>query len=101
MRDPATEAAVLDATAIPASALWRSDFNWKSPRALDPGTDGSECPAACGRAGAADPAHCQDETRDGEDQVKVPVVELDGDEMTRIIWGFIRTSSFFPISTLT
>ena len=24
-------------------------------------------------------------------RVKNPVVELDGDEMTRIIWGFIRT----------
>ena len=35
------------------------------------------------------------------DKIKVhnPVVELDGDEMTRIIWDLIKTSSSCPIST--
>jgi isocitrate dehydrogenase len=29
-------------------------------------------------------------------QVKTPVVELDGDEMTRIIWGFIKNKLILP-----
>ena len=29
-------------------------------------------------------------------QVKTPVVELDGDEMTRIIWGFIKEKLILP-----
>src|SRR5271166_6061152 len=29
-------------------------------------------------------------------QVKTPVVELDGDEMTRIIWGFIKERLILP-----
>src|SRR5215218_8372939 len=29
-------------------------------------------------------------------KVKTPVVELDGDEMTRIIWGFIKDSLILP-----
>ena len=28
--------------------------------------------------------------------VKTPVVELDGDEMTRIIWGFIKDRLILP-----
>ena len=28
--------------------------------------------------------------------VKTPVVELDGDEMTRIIWGFIKEKLIHP-----
>ena len=32
----------------------------------------------------------------GEDQVKNPVVELDGDEMTRIIWDFIKQQLILP-----
>ena len=32
-------------------------------------------------------------------KVANPVVELDGDEMTRIIWRLIRESSSTPIST--
>ena len=27
-------------------------------------------------------------------RVTIPVVELDGDEMTRIIWGFIKARAF-------
>ena len=34
-------------------------------------------------------------------KVKTPVVELDGDEMTRIIWGFIKQKLTFRISTST
>ena len=30
-------------------------------------------------------------------KVANPVVELDGDEMTRIIWQFIKDNSFTPI----
>ena len=29
-------------------------------------------------------------------KVKNPIVELDGDEMTRIIWDFIKTSLILP-----
>ena len=29
-------------------------------------------------------------------KVKTPVVELDGDEMTRIIWGFIKEKLILP-----
>ena len=29
-------------------------------------------------------------------KVKTPVVELDGDEMTRIIWGFIKDKLILP-----
>jgi len=29
-------------------------------------------------------------------KVKTPVVELDGDEMTRIIWGFIKDRLILP-----
>ena len=29
-------------------------------------------------------------------KVKTPVVELDGDEMTRIIWGFIKQKLILP-----
>ncbi len=29
-------------------------------------------------------------------QVKTPVVELDGDEMTRIIWDFIKQKLILP-----
>ena len=29
-------------------------------------------------------------------QVKNPVVELDGDEMTRIIWSFIKEQLILP-----
>ena len=29
-------------------------------------------------------------------KVKTPVVELDGDEMTRIIWGFIKDKLIVP-----
>ena len=29
-------------------------------------------------------------------KVKNPIVELDGDEMTRIIWGFIKKKFIFP-----
>ena len=29
-------------------------------------------------------------------KVKNPVVELDGDEMTRIIWGFIKNKLILP-----
>ena len=29
-------------------------------------------------------------------KVKNPVVELDGDEMTRIIWGFIKKKLILP-----
>ena len=29
-------------------------------------------------------------------KVKTPIVELDGDEMTRIIWGFIKKKFFLP-----
>ena len=29
-------------------------------------------------------------------RVKIPVVELDGDEMTRIIWGFIKEKLILP-----
>nr|AYC80896.1 isocitrate dehydrogenase (NADP(+)) [uncultured bacterium] len=32
-------------------------------------------------------------------KVKNPVVELDGDEMTRIIWQWIRERLISPIST--
>ncbi len=32
-------------------------------------------------------------------KVENPVVELDGDEMTRIIWQLIKRSSSIPIST--
>ena len=32
-------------------------------------------------------------------KVKTPVVEMDGDEMTRIIWEFIKEKLIFPIST--
>ena len=33
-------------------------------------------------------------------QVKNPVVELDGDEMTRIIWSFIKKELVFPFLEL-
>jgi hypothetical protein len=33
---------------------------------------------------------------DGQDQVENPVVELDGDEMTRIIWPFIKDRLIQP-----
>ena len=29
-------------------------------------------------------------------KVENPIVELDGDEMTRIIWKFIKTKLMFP-----
>ena len=29
-------------------------------------------------------------------KVKNPIVELDGDEMTRIIWSFIKEKLIFP-----
>jgi isocitrate dehydrogenase len=29
-------------------------------------------------------------------KVKTPVVEMDGDEMTRIIWGFIKEKLILP-----
>ncbi len=29
-------------------------------------------------------------------QVKTPIVEMDGDEMTRIIWGFIKEKLIRP-----
>ena len=29
-------------------------------------------------------------------KVKTPVVELDGDEMTRVIWGFIKDKLILP-----
>ncbi|MEQ9361717.1 MAG: isocitrate/isopropylmalate family dehydrogenase, partial [Rhodospirillales bacterium] len=29
-------------------------------------------------------------------QVKTPIVELDGDEMTRIIWAFIKDKLILP-----
>ena len=29
-------------------------------------------------------------------KVKTPVVEMDGDEMTRIIWGFIKDKLILP-----
>ena len=32
-------------------------------------------------------------------KVKNPVVELDGDEMTRIIWEFIKDQLILPTST--
>jgi hypothetical protein len=35
------------------------------------------------------PAECEGE-KDGENQVAQPVVELDGDEMARIMWSFIK-----------
>lgn len=34
-------------------------------------------------------------------KVANPVVELDGDEMTRIIWDFIKKKLILPISTST
>ena len=30
-------------------------------------------------------------------KVKNPIVELDGDEMTRVIWEFIKKNSLNPI----
>jgi isocitrate dehydrogenase len=42
-------------------------------------------------AGAA-----QDEDGMAKIKVKTPVVELDGDEMTRIIWGFIKDKLILP-----
>ena len=32
-------------------------------------------------------------------KVKTPIVEMDGDEMTRIMWAMVRRSSSFPGST--
>ena len=34
-------------------------------------------------------------------KVKNPVVELDGDEMTRIIWGFIKDRLILPYLDMT
>ena len=34
-------------------------------------------------------------------KVQNPVVELDGDEMTRIIWSFIKQQLILPTSTST
>lgn len=34
-------------------------------------------------------------------KVENPIVELDGDEMTRIIWDFIKKKLITPILTLT
>jgi isocitrate dehydrogenase len=36
------------------------------------------------------------ERPDGKDQGRNPVVELDGDEMTRIIWQFIKDKLIHP-----
>jgi isocitrate dehydrogenase len=49
-----------------------------------------------GRPGTADPAHASGEDRMAKIKVKTPVVELDGDEMTRIIWGFIKDKLILP-----
>ena len=50
---------------------------------------------------ANSPVPALDGTRINEDEmakikVKTPVVELDGDEMTRIIWGFIKDKLILP-----
>jgi isocitrate dehydrogenase len=54
-------------------------------------------PTASGRrAIASRRAPLQTQGWHGEDQVKTPVVELDGDEMIGIIWGFIRDRLILP-----
>ena len=40
-------------------------------------------------------AACEDDI-DGEDQGGKPVVELDGDEMARIMWSFIKNKLILP-----
>src|SRR6185437_15775100 len=47
------------------------------------------------RAAASVPPHVR-EDRMAKIKVKNPVVELDGDEMTRIIWGFIKDKLILP-----
>jgi isocitrate dehydrogenase len=51
--------------------------------------------SAAGRLQAADVA-AQNEDGMAKIKVKTPVVELDGDEMTRIIWGFIKDKLILP-----
>jgi isocitrate dehydrogenase len=41
-------------------------------------------------------AHVVQEVEMAKIKVKTPVVELDGDEMTRIIWGFIKDKLILP-----
>jgi isocitrate dehydrogenase len=41
-------------------------------------------------------ARCPTEDAMAKIKVKTPVVELDGDEMTRIIWGFIKDKLILP-----
>jgi isocitrate dehydrogenase len=47
-------------------------------------------------AAAGYPQARTDEVRMAKIKVKTPVVELDGDEMTRIIWGFIKDKLILP-----
>src|SRR5205807_1048382 len=42
------------------------------------------------------PRRSRPEERMAKIKVKTPVVELDGDEMTRIIWGFIKDKLILP-----
>jgi isocitrate dehydrogenase len=59
-------------------------------------TDANVRPLA-GRPDAANPAHfSQDEDGTAKIKVKTPVVELEGDEMTRIISGFIKDKLILP-----
>ena len=44
----------------------------------------------------AAPAAFRNEDRIAKIRVKTPIVELDGDEMTRIIWGFIKDKLSLP-----
>jgi isocitrate dehydrogenase len=48
------------------------------------------------RTGTAGPPAVQHEALMAKLKVKTPVVELDGDEMTRIIWGFIKDKLILP-----
>ena len=49
-----------------------------------------------GPARAADRALARRRTPLNKIKVKNPVVELDGDEMTRIIWSFIKNKLILP-----
>src|SRR5471030_2640262 len=57
----------------------------------------AEARALCGRRGAGPtPVPCKGSRIVAKIKVARPVVELDGDEMTRIIWQFIKEKLILP-----